>query len=126
MTINQKKNGLNIIVKNYKKLVLNLSSGVSAKKLGMEEKKNKKSIKVFNIMLKSVFKGIKPSNKLVKFILQFKSTKSNLIKFIDYIIQLNFKFREVYIIYTPTIPNKYVYKKIKALKKNFRKNYLHI
>jgi hypothetical protein len=126
ITFNQKKNKLDIIVKNYKKILLSLSSGISAAKLGMEEKKNKKSNKVFNIMVKSVFKGLKPANKLIRYIIQFKGTRSNLTRYIEYIIQLEFKFKETYIIYTPSIPNTFKYKKIKALKKNFKKNYLRI
>lgn len=75
-------------------------------------------------MLKSVFKGIKPEKQLVKSILQIKGTTIYINRYLDIINQLNFKFKEVYFIYTPQITNKFNFKKVRSLKKNFRKNYL--
>lgn len=126
ITLHHKSKKLNITVKNSKRILITLSSGISTKKLGIEEKKNKKSIKVFNIMIKSIFKNIKPSNQLLKCILQIKGTNFYLYKYIDYINQLKFKFKEVYFIYTPIITHKPKFKKIRSLKKNFRKNFLSV
>ena len=117
---------LKITVCKHNKLLVNLSPGIVTKKLGIEEKKDKKSNKIFNIMIKSIFKGFKPTNYIFKCFFQFKGTTVFANKYIDYINKLNFRFREVYFIYTPCISNKFIYKKIRSLKKNFRKNYFII
>lgn len=124
LTFHYKNKKLKITLFNLKRLLVNLSPGMVTKKLGIEEKKEKKSIKIFNIMVKSVFKAIKPSNQLFRYFFQFKGTTVFINKYIDYINKLNVKFKEVYFIYTPQIPNKFVFKKVRSLKKNFRKNYL--
>lgn len=126
ITFHHKNKKLNITVKNAKKILITLSSGISIKKLGLEEKKNKKSLKVFNIMIKSILNGLKPLNFFLKCIIQFRGTNNFINKYIDYINQLNFKFFEVYYIYTPIIPNKPRFKKVRSLKKNFRKNFLKV
>lgn len=97
---------------------------MATKKLGIEDKKSKKSLKVFNIMIKSILKNIKPLNKFFRCILQFKGSNSYIYKYIETLNKLNFNFKESYIIYTPTIPKKFRFKKVRSLKKNFRKNYL--
>lgn len=124
VTLHHKNKKLKITVHNKDKILLNLSPGMVTKKLGIEDKRDKKSIKIFNIMLKSVFKGLKPSNKLFRCFFQLKGTTVYMNKYIDLINKLNFGFKEIYFIFTPRIPNKPFFKKIRSLKKNFRKNYL--
>lgn len=121
-TLHHKLKKLNITVKVDSQLLLSLSSGISAKQLGMEEKKNKKSFKVFSIMLKSVFKKFKSTNNIFKCIVQFKGLSFFLKKYTQYLSQ--FKFKEVCFIHTPSTSNQFRFKKIRSLKKNFRKNFL--
>lgn len=123
-TFYHKTKKLRLIVKKNLKILVNFSSGMATKKLGIEEKKNKKSLKVFNIMIKSLFKNLKPHNTLFRCILQFKGSNSYLYKYLETLNKINLLFKDVYLIYTPSIPNKNNFKKIRSLKKNFRKGYL--
>lgn len=117
---------LRIIVTKNNKIILNFSSGIVTKKLGFEEKKNKKSIKTFNIMVKSVLKGLRPVGNIFKCILQFKGTTVYIKKYLELLKKLDFKFKEVYYIYTPKIPNKTTFRKVRSLKKNFKKKFLSV
>lgn len=115
---------LRLIISKNNKMLINFSSGMATKKLGIEEKKNKKSLKIFNIMIKSILKNIKPKNRFFRCIIQFKGSNSFINKYLETLDKLNFNFKEAYIMYTPKIPKKFKFKKIRSLKKNFRKNYL--
>ena len=104
--------------------MLNLTAGMSIKKLNMIEKKNKKSLKVTNIMIRSVIRDLRNIGIDNKLLIQFKGTKFDINKHLELLNKHILKYKEIYIIYTPIITNKYIYKKVRSLKKNFRKNYL--
>lgn len=124
ITFNHKFKKLRLIVSKKDKILINLSSGMATKKLNIEEKKHKKSLKIFNIMIKSVLKGLRPSNFFLRCLIQFKGVNSYLNKYLETILKLNFNIKETYVMFTPNVSKNFKFKKIRSLKKNFRKNYL--
>lgn len=126
LTLFQKKRKLNIILKRGEKTYLNLTPGIGTKKLNMVNKKDKTLNKVRNWMIKKSFKYLYTKGFLYKCIIQFKGTTTNLHVYSEFLLTLNFKFKEVYFIFTPYIPYKFKYKKVRSLKKNFRKSFFVI
>jgi hypothetical protein len=93
----------------------------------METKKSKKSTKIMNVMVKSIIKDCKNNNNSYRLIIQIKGTKITFYKILEFLKDLLGKRSDVYFIYTPTIPsNGKKFKKIRSLKKNFRKKYLKV
>lgn len=109
------------------KLVSYVTPGIFTKKLDIEIKKTKKNNKILNILCKSIAKTCLNNENSHKLIIQIKGTKINFYKIIEYIRITIKNYTDAYFIYTPVISNNnYKFKKIRSLKKNFRKKYLKI
>jgi len=109
------------------RLISYVTPGIFTKKLGIEIKKTKKSNKVLNILCKSIVRTCLKNENSHKLVVQIKGTKISFYKIIDFIKLSIKKYTDAYFIYTPTISNNnFRFKKIRSLKKNFRKKYLKI
>lgn len=96
-------------------------------KLGLKTKKTKKSNKITNLLIKSIITAYWESENFYKVIVQIKGTKISFYKIVDFIKKLSVKYTDIYFIYTPSIThNKHCFKKVRSLKKNFRKKYFKI
>lgn len=105
-------------------LISCITPGIITKKLDIIKKKNKKTNKVTNIMIKSILKTYYKNENFHKLIIQIKGTKSSFIKILIFFKDIIKKYVDTYFIYTPVIAfNKKSFKKIRSLKKNFRKKY---
>lgn len=101
-----------------------ITPGIITKKLEIINKKNKKSTKIINIMIKSMLKTYKKNENYHKLIIQIKGTKSSFFKILITFKDIIKKYTDTYFIYTPVVPfNKRNFKKIRSLKRNFRKKY---
>lgn len=105
-------------------LVSSITPGIITKKLDIQTKKNKKSSKIINIMIKSMIKTYRQDENFHKLIIQIKGTKISFFKITSFFKDLLKKYTDAYFIYTPVIPNNNKnFKKIRSLKRNFRKKY---
>lgn len=109
------------------RLISYITPGIFTKKLGVEIKKLKKSGKILNVLCKTIIKNCLKNENSHKLIIQIKGTKISFYKIIDYIKLSIHRYTDAYFIYTPVISNNnYRFKKIRSLKKNFRKKFLKI
>lgn len=109
------------------KLVSYVTPGIFTKKLDIDAKKTKKSNKILNILCKSIAKTCLNNENSHKLVVQIKGTKISFYKIIDYIKITIKRYTDAYFIYTPVISsNNKRFKKIRSLKKNFRKKFLKI
>lgn len=112
-----------IFVINKNKCFLSLTSGIIYKKLAMKQKKTKKTEKMLNLMLKSVFLNLQRRSFFKKCIIHLKGTRSNLFNVLV-LINNNFKSKKLFLIYSPHIGfNKFKFKKIKSIKRRLRKRF---
>jgi len=126
LTFNFLKKKLNITYSYKNNLVSSITPGIITKKLEIINKKNKKSIKIINIMIKSILKTYKKNENFHKLIIQIKSTKSSFFKILIFFKDILKKYTDAYFIFTPVVSyNKKNFKKIRSLKKNFRKKYFN-
>lgn len=124
LTFNFLNKKLNLTLRSKNKLISNISPGIITKKLGIDIKKYKKSSKITNIMIKSMLKTYRNNDNPHKLIIQIKGTKIHFYKIVDFCKEIIKKYTDAYIVYTPNITNSnYKFKKIRSLKKNFRKKY---
>jgi hypothetical protein len=127
LTFNFLKKKLNITYTYKNNLISCITPGIITKKLDIVNKKNKKSNKIVNIMVKSMLKTYKKNDNFHKLIIQIKGTKLSFIKILIFFKDILKKYTDAYFIYTPSITfNKKNFKKIRSLKKNFRKKYFKI
>jgi hypothetical protein len=118
---------LNINLSYKNNLISSITPGIITKKLEIYSKKNKKSTKIINIMIKSILKTYKNNENYHKLVIQIKGTKSSFNKILIFFKDIIKKYTDVYFIYTPVIAfNKKKFKKIRSLKRNFRKKYFKI
>jgi len=109
------------------KLISYVTPGIFTKKLGIETKKTKKSGKIVNVLCKTIVKTCINNENSHKLVVQIKGTKISFYKIIDFIKLTIKKYTDAYFIYTPVISsNNKRFKKIRSLKKNFRKKFLKI
>jgi len=124
LAFNFLKKKLNITYSYKNNLISSITPGVITKKLEIVNKKNKKSSKIINIMIKSMLKTYRNNENYHKLIIQIKGTKSSFFKILISLKDLLKKYTDTYFIYTPVICfNKKNFKKIRSLKRNFRKKY---
>lgn len=124
LTFNFLKKKLNITYSYKNNLMFSITPGIITKKLNIIKKKNKKSNKIVNLMIKSVLKNYKKNENFHKLIIQMKGTKSFFFKILTYLKDIFKKYVDVYFVYTPVISfNKKNFKKIRSLKKNFKKKF---
>lgn len=124
LTFNFLKKKLNITYSYKNNLISSITPGIITKKLEIINKKNKKSSKIINIMIKSILKTYKKNENFHKLIIQIKGTKSSFLKILTFLKEVLKKYTDTYFIYTPVISfNKNNFKKIRSLKRNFRKKY---
>lgn len=124
LTFNFLKKKLNITYSYKNNLISSITPGIITKKLDIINKKNKKSTKIINIMIKSMLKTYKKNENFHKLIIQIKGTKSSFFKILIFFKDILKKYTDAYFIYTPVISyNKKNFKKIRSLKRNFRKKY---
>jgi len=127
LTFNFLKKKLNVNLSYKNNLVSSITPGVITKKLEIHSKKNKKSTKIINIMVKSMLKTYRNNENFHKLIIQIKGTKSSFTKILVFFKDIIKKYTDTYFIYTPVISfNKRNFKKIRSLKRNFRKKYFKI
>jgi len=109
------------------KLISYITPGIFTKKLGIETKKTKKSNKILNVLCKTIIRTCLNNENSHKLVVQIKGTKIGFYKIIDFMKTSIRKYTDAYFIYTPVISsNNYRFKKIRSLKKNFRKKFLKI
>lgn len=123
VTFLQRKRKMNIVIKLDGRIQMSVTSGTAAKKLEMKKKKDRKSIKLSSIMIKNAYTYLSTNNLLSKCVIQFKGTENILYLYNRVILKLNLKLKEVYFIFTPFLTTKFKYKKVRSLKKNFRKKF---
>lgn len=124
LTFNFLKKKLNITYSCKNNLISSITPGIITKKLDIINKKNKKSIKIVNIMVKSMLKTYRKNENYHKLIIQVKGTKSSFYKILIFVKDILKKYTDAYFIYTPVISfSKKNFKKIRSLKRNFRKKY---
>lgn len=127
LTFNFLKKKLNVNLTYKNNLVSSITPGIITKKLEIYSKKNKKSTKIINIMIKSMLKTYRNNENFHKLIIQIKGTKSSFTKILVFFKDIIKKYTDTYFIYTPVISfNKQNFKKIRSLKRNFRKKYFKI
>lgn len=112
----------------YKGLLVScVTPGILTKKLGIESKKSKKSTKLINVVAKTIIKTYWSNENYYKLIIQIRGTSVNYHKIIDFLKSLLLSYTDAYFIYTPVISNNNKrFKKVRSLKKNFRKKYFKI
>lgn len=124
LTFNFLKKKLNINYSYKNNLVSSITPGIITKKLEIISKKNKKSTKIINIMIKSMLKTYRKNENFHKLIIQIKGTKSSFFKILVFFKDILKKYTDAYFIYTPVISfNKKSFKKVRSLKRNFKKKY---
>lgn len=124
LTFNYLNKKLNITYTYQNNLISNITPGIITKKLDIINKKNKKSSKIVNIMIKTMLKTYKNNNNFHKLIIQIKGSKSSFFKILLFFKDIIKKYTDAYFIYTPSISfNKKNFKKVRSLKRNFRKKY---
>lgn len=124
LTFNFLKKKLNITYTYKNNLISSITPGIITKKLDIINKKNKKSNKIINIMLKSMLKTYKKNDNFHKLIIQIKGSKSSFFRILIFFKDILKKYTDAYFVYTPSISfNKKNFKKIRSLKRNFRKKY---
>jgi hypothetical protein len=127
LTFNFLKKKLNVSLSYKNNLISNITPGIITKKLEIYNKKNKKSTKIINIMIKSMLKTYKNNENFHKLIIQIKGTKSSFVKILVFFKDIIKKYTDTYFVYTPVIPfNKKNFKKVRSLKRNFRKKYFKL
>lgn len=112
----------------YKSLLKSyVTPGILTKKLGIESKKSKKSTKLLNMVVKTILKTYWSNENYYKLIIQIKGTSLNYNKLMEFLKSLLLSYTDAYFIYTPVISNNNKkFKKVRSLKKNFRKKYFKI
>ena len=75
LTFNFLKKKLNVSLSYKNNLISNITPGIITKKLEIYNKKNKKSTKIINIMIKSMLKTYKNNENLKKKLLDFMLQK---------------------------------------------------
>lgn len=124
LTFNFLKKKLNITYSYKNNLISSITPGIITKKLDIINKKNKKSGKIVNIMVKSMLKTYRKNENFHKLIIQVKGTKLSFFKILIHVKDIIKKYTDTYFIYTPVISfNKKNFKKIRSLKRNFKKKY---
>lgn len=127
LTFNFLKKKLNVNLSYKNNLLSSITPGIITKKLEIHNKKNKKSTKIINIMIKSMLKTYKNNENFHKLIIQIKGTKSSFVKILVFFKDIIKKYTDTYFVYTPVISfNKRNFKKVRSLKRNFRKKYFKI
>lgn len=127
LTFNFLKKKLNVNLSYKNNLISSITPGIITKKLEIISKKHKKSAKITNIMIKSMLKTYRNNENFHKLIIQIKGTKSSFNKILIFFKDIIKKYTDVYFIYTPVISfNKKNFKKIRSLKRNFKKKYFKI
>lgn len=124
LTFNFLKKKLNITYSYKNNLISSITPGIITKKLDIINKKNKKSSKIVNIMIKSILKTYRKNENFHKLIIQIKGTRSSFFKVLIHIKDIIKKYTDTYFMYTPVVSfNKKGFKKIRSLKRNFKKKY---
>lgn len=124
LTFNFLKKKLNITYSYKNNLISSITPGIITKKLDIISKKNKKSSKIINIMIKSILKTYRKNENFHKLIIQIKGTKLSFFKILISLKDIIKRYTDTYFIYTPVISfNKKNFKKIRSLKRNFKKKY---
>lgn len=114
---------IKIYIINNNRCVFGITPGIIYKKLGIKQKKTKKTEKMVNLMLKIVSLKIKKMIAKNKFIINIKGTRSNIFNVIT-LINRNFKSNLSSLIYSPHISyGRYKFKKIKSIKRRLRKRF---
>lgn len=106
------------------KTLYSLTSGIITKKLKLEEKSQKKSTRVFNVMFKTIFQKFEEKTWKRKVLIYIKGVKKS---FLDVMKIINEKYGEknFIILFNPRIRrNRIKFKKIKSLKKNLLKKFI--
>jgi hypothetical protein len=118
---------MNVTLVCKNKLISSITPGIITKKLGIQSKKSKKSIKIINVMVKSILKTYKNNDNPHKLIIQVKGTKTTFFRIIVFCKDIIKNYTDAYFMYTPSISNnKQNFKKIRSLKRNFKKKYFKI
>lgn len=124
LNIKKKKPFVNITLRN--KTLLSVSTGFLLKKLNIEEKKSKKSLKTLYLLLKIVINNLNKNFKnYQRIICNIKGSKKRLFQIIIF-LKKKINFNNIIFIYTPNFyQNSIKFKKIKSIKRRLRKKFIN-
>jgi len=107
------------------KNVLQISPGIIYKKLNMNVKKNKKSFKLLNLMIKLFLKNMIKILKFKKFIINLNYLRKDVFLMLK-ILKRYINFKKVIFIYSLKKNNNFKFKKKKSIKKKLTKKFKNI
>lgn len=125
ININLKNKHVKINLIQNDKNVLQISPGIVYKKLNMNVKKNKKSFKLLNLMIKLFLKNMIKILKFKKFIINLNYLKKDMFLMLK-ILKRYINFKKIIFIYSLKKNNNFKFKKKKSIKKKLTKKFKNI
>ena len=125
ININLKKKHIKLNLTQNDKSVLQISPGIIYKKLNMITKKNKKSFKLLNLMIKLFLKNMIKILKFKKFIINLNYLRKDVFLMLK-ILKRYINFKKVIFIYSLKKNNNFKFKKKKSIKKKLTKKFKNI
>lgn len=125
ININLKKKHIKLNLIQNDKNVLQISPGIVYKKLNMNVKKNKKSFKLLNLMIKLFLKNMIKILKYKKFIINLNFLRKDMFLMLK-ILKRYINFKKVMFLYSLKKNNNLKFKKKKSIKKKLTKKFKNI
>ena len=125
ININLKKKHIKLNLIQNDKNVLQISPGIVYKKLNMNVKKNKKSFKLLNLMVKLFLKNMIKMLKFKKFIINLNFLRKDMFLMLK-LLKRYINFKKIIFIYSLKKNNNFKFKKKKSIKKKLTKKFKNI
>ena len=125
ININLKKKHIKLNFVQNNKTVLQVSPGIIYKKLNMNIKKNKKSFKLLNLMVKLFLKNIIKLIQFKKFIINLNYLRKDVFLMLK-LLKRFINFKKVILVYSLKKNNNFKFKKKKSIKKKLTKKFKNI
>ena len=125
ININLKKKLIKLNLTQNDKTVLQITPGIVYKKLNMNVKKNKKSFKLLNLMVKLFLKNMLKMLKFKKFIVNLNFLRKDFFLIIK-LLKKYINFKKIIFIYSLKKNNNFKFKKKKSIKKKLTKKFKNI
>ena len=125
ININLKKKLIKLNLTQNDKTVLQITPGIVYKKLNMNVKKNKKSFKLLNLMVKLFLKNMLKMIKFKKFIVNLNFLRKDFFLIIK-LLKKYINFKKIIFIYSLKKNNNFKFKKKKSIKKKLTKKFKNI
>jgi len=123
--VNLKKKHIKLNLTQNDKNVLQISPGIIYRKLNMNSKKNKKSFKLLNLMIKLFLKNMIKILKFKKFIVNLNFLKKDVFLVLK-ILKRYINFKKIIFLYSLKKNNNFKFKKKKSIKKRLTKKFKNI